>query len=62
MLYRLQNNNINLSRTRDGMTLIEILIYVALLSVLLSGFFSYLYNLNDSEMSIYNQVHETYDE
>ena len=44
------------------MTLVEVLIYVALLAMLLVGFLRYLYSLDDMGTNLYNQVSKAYAE
>ncbi len=43
-----------------GMTLIEILIYVTLLSMLLSGFMRYLYYMYDTGLRLFEDVAKAY--
>ena len=45
-----------------GMTLIETLLYIALLSMLLLGFIHYLYYMNEINMHLYDDIKRAYEE
>lgn len=47
-------------KPKQGMTLIEVLLYIALLSMLLFGFISYLYSLNEGSMDLFSEVSNAY--
>ena len=53
MNYPLKNKSFVILR---GFTLIEVIIYVALLSMLLFCFMRYIYEISDSNMTIYENI------
>jgi len=47
---------------RHGFTLVETLIFIALLSMMIFSFLRYLYSLNDSSMRLYDDISNAYTE
>ena len=52
-----QLKNSRLSRL-DGMTLVEVMIYTALLSFLMSGFIQFAYSLHVSDLQLTDQIND----
>lgn len=42
-----------------GMTLIEITIYIGLISILISGFISFIYEIHDDLFKLNDTIHDT---
>lgn len=49
-------------QNRKGMTLIETLLYIALLTMLVLSFLRYLYSINDINMNLYDDIQKAYEE
>ena len=50
-------NNLSSKNTR-GITLVEVLIFTALLSLLISGSINYLYTVHISNMKLIDEIHD----
>jgi hypothetical protein len=53
-------NILNKAHMHTGMTLIEIILYICLLSVLLSGFISYAYGIHMQNSSLLYDIENSY--
>ena len=56
MKYYFENNRIN----EQGMTLIEVMIFIALISMMMTGFMSYVYEIHFSNIKLLHDIEDQY--